>query len=341
MKVLLTGAAGFLGQRIASSLLAEGVTELRLHVRQRLPAGMLESLRERHPQARIEVAAANLLARGSLGDLVAGVDCIVHAAAGMRGGAADMFANTVIGTRNLLEESVARKTRRIILISSFSVYCSEGVQRGNLLSESTPIEKVGSNKGAYGYAKTRQEQMFLEFQREHHFESAILRPGVIYGEASGALSPRVGIKALGVFFSLGGGATLPLTYVDNCADAVARVTVHAPSGAAFNVVDDDLPRCRNYLGAYRRLVQPMRTLPVPYWAFLLGAKALERYHRKSKGQLPAVFTPYVVRSMYRPIRYSNEALKSIGWTQRVSTSEALARSMRAWHAKVQAARSTG
>ena len=62
---------------------------------------------------------------------------------------------------------------------------------------------------------------------------------------------------------------------------------------------------------------------MPYWAFLLGSRFLQRYHRKSKGQLPAVFTPYVVRSMYRPLRYSNAALKAIGWTPRVSTADGL------------------
>ena len=127
MKILLTGAAGFLGQRIAHSLLADGALDLRLHVRQRLPAGLLESLRERYPKARIEVSAANLLSRGTLGALVSGADCIVHAAAGMRGGAADMFANTVLGTRNLLEASVESGVKRVVLISSFSVYRSESL----------------------------------------------------------------------------------------------------------------------------------------------------------------------------------------------------------------------
>ncbi len=36
------------------------------------------------------------------------------------------------------------------------------------------------------------------------------------------------------------------------------------------------------------------------------------YHKSSKGQLPAILTPYVVRSMYRPLRYSNAALKQLG-----------------------------
>lgn len=80
----------------------------------------------------------------------------------------------------------------------------------------------------------------------------------------------------------------------------------------------------------------MRCIPVPFWAFRLGAKVLVWYHKRSKGQLPAVFTPYVVDSMYRPLRYSNAALKAIGWTQSVSTQEAIRRSFEFWRKQRQA-----
>ncbi|MGQ0597871.1 NAD-dependent epimerase/dehydratase family protein [Aquabacterium sp.] len=331
MKVLVTGAGGFLGRRIVDSLLRQGVDHVRVHVRQAPPAGMIEDLKARYPQATIEVAQANLLSRGALGPLVQGVDCIVHAAAGMKGAAADMFANTVLTSRNLLEAACEQKVRRIVLISSFSVYEAAMLKKGEVLSEATtPIEAVGVDRGAYGYAKTRQEHMFNEFQREHGFESVILRPGVIYGPGGGALSSRVGIRALGFFFALGGGALLPLTYVENCADAVARAALSAPAGSAFSVVDDDLPTCRAYLKRYCREVEPMRCIPVPFWAFRLGAKVLVGYHKRSKGQLPAVFTPYVVDSMYRPLRYSNAALKAIGWTQRVSTENGIKQSFQYW-----------
>src|SRR5690606_3069304 len=95
--------------------------------------------------------------------------------------------------------------------------------------------------------------------------------------------------------------------------------LRAPAGAVYNAVDDDLPSCRRYLKLYRRGVRRLRVLPVPYWASMLGARFLVRYHRRSKGQLPAVFTPYVVRSMYRPFKYSNAALRTLGWVPLVST----------------------
>ncbi len=325
MKILVTGAAGFLGSRIVESLLAAGAEDVRIHCRDQAPRPLLDSLAARYPDARIEVASANLLRRGTLDAMVAGVDCIVHAAAGMRGAAADMFANTVVGTRNLLEAAGAASVRRIVLISSFSVYRTEPLARGAVHDESVEIEQGGADKGPYAYAKTRQEHLFAGFQRTFGFESVIVRPGVVYGPGGGALSSRVGIRALGLFFALGGRAHLPLTYVDNCADAVAHVALNAPAGSVYNIVDDDPPTCRAYLRQYRHSVRRLRTVAVPYWAFLLGSGLLVRYHRRSKGQLPAVFTPYVVRSMYRPLTYSNAALKASGWRQRVTTAEGLRR----------------
>jgi nucleoside-diphosphate-sugar epimerase len=329
MKVLLTGAGGFLGRRVADSLLAAGIGDLRLHFRGAAHGDLLEGLARRHPGARIEAVAANLLYARDLPALVAGADCIVHAAAGMRGSAADMFANTVVGTRNLLDAAAAAGVRRIVMVGSFSAYRTVGLPRGAVHDESVPIEEVGIEKGAYAHAKTRQEHLLAEYRDRFGFETVVLRPGVIYGPGGGAFSSRVGIRAMGVFFSLGRGAELPLTFVENCADAVAQATLHGVDGRAYNVVDDELPSCSQYLRSYQARVGRLRVLPVPYWLFLLGSRCLVRYNRVSKGQLPAVFSPYVVRSMYRPFRHSNAALKALGWRQRVPTRAGMERTFEA------------
>jgi len=234
----------------------------------------------------------------------------------------------VIGTRNVLEAAGAAGVKRVVLISSFAVFKTDELASGAVLDETVPSEAVGVDKGPYGYAKTRQEHLFYECQKRYGFETVVLRPGVIYGPGGGALSPRVGLNAMGLFFALGGPVQLPLTYVDNCADAVAVATLKAPSGSLFPVVDDDLPSCSAYLQRYRAEVKPLRVIRIPYALFMQGSKWLVSYHRKSKGQLPAVFTPYVVRSMYRPLRYSNQALKAIGWTPKVPTAEGMTRTFK-------------
>jgi len=337
MKVLVTGAGGFLGPRIVESLLLQGCTDLRLQFRQPPRDGLLAGLQERYPQAHIETVTGNLLARGASEPMVRDVNCVIHAAAGTRGAAADMFLNSVIGSRNLLDACLATKPAKFVLVSSFSVYNTEHLRRGSLLTESAPTEPTGVPKGAYGFAKTQQELLVRRYVEQGLAAPIVLRPGVIYGPGGGAFSARVGLSAMGRFIRLGNRGLLPLTYVENCADAIARAALEAPPGATYNVVDDELPTCGEFLRQYRREVSALKVLPVPYPIFLMGARLLSSYNRKSKGQLPDLFSPQVVRSMYRPLQYSNAALKSIGWRQRVPTPEG----MRRHFAALRAAQSAG
>lgn len=323
MTTLLTGAGGFLGRELAEALLRRGVRSLRLHVRRTTPDGWLEGLRARHPDAMIEIVCGNLCARAALPAIVDGTDCIVHAAAGMRGATADMFANSVVGTRNLVEAAGRHGVRRIVLVSSAAVLKTDDLPRGSAVDESVAVEPDGIEKGAYAFAKTMQERLFLRLQAEFGFEWCIARPGVIYGPGNAAISPRVGLSVLGMFFSLGHGTPLPLTHVGNCADAIALLATASPPGTVAHVVDDDVPTCRQFLARYRREVRPMRVIPVPYWALIAGSKLLARYHRASRGQLPQVLSPHAVRSMFRPLRYRNDALKRLGWQQPVATSDGL------------------
>lgn len=323
MKILITGSGGFLGARIVRSLLAAGQFNLRCQIREGRGVEKLQALARDLGIPPLEVVPCNLLSRPDTAKLVEGVDLIIHAAAGTRGTPADMMLNTVVATRNLLEAAVAAGTKRLAIVSSFAVYNTETLANGALLDERSPVEAVGIDKGPYALSKVRQEQLVMDYQRRHGFECVFIRPGVIYGEGGPAMSSRVGIRALGWFASLGGSCLLPLTHVDNCADAVVAAALRGAPGAIFNAVDDDLPSCNQYLAQYRRQVEKLRVLRLPYALLMFGSRALQSYSRRSKGQLPAILTPYIVRSMYRPLRYSNAALKAIGWEPAVGTPQGL------------------
>jgi nucleoside-diphosphate-sugar epimerase len=133
---------------------------------------------------------------------------------------------------------------------------------------------------------------------------------------------------------LGGSNLLPLTYVENCADAiVAAGAASNAAGQVYNVVDDDLPTSSQYLRLYRRNVTKMRSVRVPYFALKTLSRAVERYHRWSQGQLPAIFTEYKTASLWGGNRFSNERLKLIGWQQHVPTAEGMRRTFEAFRAE--------
>jgi nucleoside-diphosphate-sugar epimerase len=255
-----------------------------------------------------------------------GVDVVYHLAASMKGAPADMFLNTVVASKHLMEAAASARVRRVVVCSSFSVFGVAGLPRGSVVDENTPLESYPERRDVYAQAKLRQELLCRELAEKHGIELTVLRPGVIYGEGGSAMSTRVGLDLFGLFLALGGQNLLPLTYVENCADAIALAGQSAATaGQTYNVHDDDLPTCAEYLAGYQKAVKPLRVLPLPYRALSVLSYGLQAYHRWSKGQLPAVFTPYKVAAIWGGNRFDNSKLKGLGWRQLVPTSEAMQR----------------
>ena len=69
----------------------------------------------------------------------------------------------------------------------------------------------------------------------------IVRPGYVFGPGKRELSGRIGIGTFGFFIHVNGSHPLPLTFVDNCAEAIGLAGLKANvDGEIFNVVDDQL-----------------------------------------------------------------------------------------------------
>jgi nucleoside-diphosphate-sugar epimerase len=337
MKILVTGAGGFLGKRLVERLLAHGQTDIRCMLRDTSKGAALQQIAAQYPQANIELFAANLKYPQQMSAAIDGCGLILHAAAALKGSPAEMVLDSVVASRNLLDAIVAldpAKRPRIVLVSSFGAMGVAPLGRGATVDENTPMEPHPELRDVYSFTKHRQEQLFWDYRSRYNLDLVVLRPGVIYGPGTGHFSTRVGLSMFGRFIHLGGDNLLPLTYVDNCAEAVV-VAALAPEagGQVYNVVDDDLLTSRQYLRLYRQQVKPLRAIPVPYWLLLWGSNKVARYSEKSKGQLPAIFTPYKTQTMWGGNRFTNAKLKHLGWSPLVSTHDALQRTFASFRAE--------
>jgi nucleoside-diphosphate-sugar epimerase len=153
----------------------------------------------------------------------------------------------------------------------------------------------------------------------------MLRPGTVFGPGNRGISGRVGIDTFGFFLHLGGSNQLPLTYVDNCADAIVLAGLaEGVDGEVFNVVDDELLTSREFLRAYRRKRGHFFSLSIPYFLTKRFCALWENYSVKSKGQLPPAFNRRRCSADWKGNRYTNKKLREkLGWTPRVPMKEAL------------------
>jgi nucleoside-diphosphate-sugar epimerase len=329
--ILVTGASGFIGLRVVQALLRRGFRRLSCLVR---PSGAWRKLEAMstccQDGAPIKIIKGNLLSREDCLAASRDVAVIYHVAAGTgQSMFADAFMNSVVTTRNLLEATLAHnRLQRFVNVSSFSVYSNRQKSRWRILDESCPVESEPEKRGdAYTFAKIKQDELVTEYGQKFGVPYVIVRPGVVYGPGKETITNRVGIGTFGIFLHLGGSNQIPLTYVDNCAEAIALAGLQPGiDGETFNVVDDDLPSSRRFLQLYKRNVKHFSSIYLPHAFSYLLCWFWEQYSEWSEGQLPPTFNRRGWHAFWKNTRYTNDKLKNrLHWTQQVSSTEALNR----------------
>jgi len=334
-RILVTGAAGFIGSRVMQRLLDRGHRNLVCLVRPSSDSARIDSIVEWRPEgARIEVVRGNLLSPQDCKALCRNTALIYHLAAGTgEKSFPDAFMNSVVATRNLLDAAARGGClRRFVQVSSFAVYSNCDKPRRGVLDESCPVdEQIHLRSEAYGFAKLQQERIVAEYGQKCGIPYVVLRPGSVYGESKVAITGRIGIGTFGLFLHMGGANTIPFTYVDNCAEAIVLAgLVKGVDGEIFNIVDDDLPTSRQYLRWYKKNVRDFKSLYIPHTLSRAFCLLWEKYSEWSREQLPPAFNQRRWHAYWKKTRYSNKKLKSLlGWSPRVSTVEGLQRHFRA------------
>lgn len=313
---LVTGAAGFLGRRLVARLRAEG-RSVRVLVRR--------------PVAAYAQDAGIQTVIGDLGDprivdhAVQGVGVVYHVGAAMRGGPRDFEAGTVWGTRNVVDACLKHGNRRLVYVSSMSVFDHAGRAPDAVMTEASAYEPHPEWRGAYTQTKLNAERHVRDAIEQRGLPAVILRPGQIFGPGAEKVTPNGVIGLAGRWVAVGSGAqTLPLVYIDDVVDALVQAA-DAPQavGGLFNIVDTSAITQEAYLQrAQRKLGGELKRVRVPTWTFLLLGWGVELLGKLLKRDVP--LTRYRVRSL-RPLANfdTTAAREQLGWTPRVGVEQGL------------------
>jgi nucleoside-diphosphate-sugar epimerase len=308
MRVLITGAAGFLGCAILAEAVAAG-HQVTAVVRTALPDSGICSLDE------VRVVPGDLRVRGEWCDALADTQAVIHAAAAAGGDRGLQLSNTIVGTENLLSALSASAVERFVHISSFSVYDYAGLRTGGVVDENTPLETRPGERDAYTETKLVQETLVREWCGSQGVPCIVLRPGAIAGAGRDwEHGAAVSMGRFSLVFSP--RAPFRMISVANCASAAVRALELPKSGdATVNLVDDELPthaeffrRCRDAGADLGYMV------PVP-WAVVSGAgAALQLVNRgvlAGRMKLPEILDHPRQQVRWKPLRYPNDRARAV------------------------------
>lgn len=329
MRLLVTGAAGFIGGYTAAAALERG-HDVRALVRSRRigPSG--------HPvlaDGRVDVVAGDLRSGRSLRAVLDGIDAVIHLAGVKVGDFPTQFLGTVRSTELLLDEMRSAGARRLVGVSSLAVYDFCRLRAGDVLTERSPIEDEPGTRSAYARTKLEQERLFVRFGTDH--DVAIVRPGLVYGRDH-LRHALLGVDVGPYHLRVGSRRRLPMLYVGHCAEALVlaaeRLERDAPPlvGGPVNLVDSDLPTCREYERAIGLARDVGTVVPVPWTAMRAFAGLVDVVNRSCYGgraMLPNAASRPEVHTRFKPLGYSNHRARTVlGWTPRHPWQRAVAMS---------------
>jgi nucleoside-diphosphate-sugar epimerase len=284
VKVLVTGASGFIGRAVCPELLERGHEVVAL-------------VRRLGTQPNGTTAVeGDLTDADSLKSALtqAKPDCVAHLAAeiGSQRDTSKIEAVNIQGMRRLIDACREAGSPRVVFVSTVVT----GDPKGDLLEEDKPLPV----ETPYGRSKQEGERMLRESGLTH----AVIRPGHVYGPGGWYAKEIVArLRQPGRFVVVGRGDNWwDMVRVEDVAAAIADAAERAPNGAVYHVADDE---------------------PITMYDFVsLTAEALGRGKPRrvpvAVARIVAGAGP--VAATVRSARTSNARIKrELGWSPRFAT----------------------
>ncbi len=315
METLITGGTGLVGHHLITALQQRGDT-VRVLV---LPSEDTHKLEERG----VTVYRGNICEPDTLLAPMRGVNTVFHLAAmqGLWVPIEEYYKVNVTGTENVCRAALKADVRRIVHVSSWTIY---GMDRGWPLTEdASPTPR----NDPYWITKAQGDTLVQRMILEDNLPAAIIRPGTIFGVGDRLNFGRTADKIrTGKGLILGSGRnSLPLVYVTDVVQGLLLCADHDNAqGQAFNITNDQPLSQEEFLST---IAQELDTTPprlhVPYAAAYALAYAAERAVPLNSSKHPLV-TRHGVTLYGTDNRHSiDKARTELGYEPQVSIREGI------------------
>ena len=313
MRILITGASGFIGGAIAARLAEEHEV-----------FGL-----SRRPESDAKVTALGATpVRGDLLSLSSGdlppLDVVIHCAAWVEpwGTRAEFHAVNVDGTQRALAAARAAGARRFIHMSTEAV-----LWKGQHLREVDETHPL-VDRSPYLYAETKAEaERRVLAANDDGFQTLALRPRFVWGPGDETLAPEIAsMVESGAFVWLDGGrARTSTTCISNLVQAVVLALEAGRGGEAYFVTDGEVSSFREFVP---RMMAPYGvTMPersVPAWVVRPIARVVEGVWRLLRlRSRPPLLRHAVDLMCCDSVLLDDKARRELGYAPVVSVEEGL------------------
>jgi len=310
MKILVTGATGFIGGYVIREALKRG--------HQVVAAVRAVPDKSWSGAAGLDVLKWDLNECGVTPLAGMGIDAVIHLAAALSGSAEEQSLATVQGTENLIKGMREAMVHRLVGISSIAVLDYEAVPDLALIDESVGTCRDTTGMGLYAALKLKQEQLYSAFGSEPGNWCVILRPGLVYNEER-LIPAHAGLIKGALHLLVDHAGEVPVVAVEGTARAILdAVETRIASGEIIHLVDNQLPTQSAYRSGLRKRGLLVKDGPVLSWKFLALLASLLRCLMQVAGlrrKLPEALMPHSFAARMKPFRYSNDkAVRLLGWT---------------------------
>lgn len=270
MKVLVTGAGGFIGSHVVERMLADG-HEVRALVHYNSLGSWGHLTAPASGAERLEVELGDVTDPFRMRALVQGCDAVLHLAALIGipysyAAPSCYVATNVTGTLNVLEACREARTQRVVVTSTSEVY---GTALYTPIDEEHPLQ----GQSPYSASKIGADKLAEAYYRSFDVPVVTLRPFNTFGsrQSARAVIPTILAQALAGAENIELGALdtkRDLTFVEDTARAFALAattpgiegqTIHFGRGEAVSI-GDLAQRCLSLVGSKARVVSAARRM---------------------------------------------------------------------------------